>query len=76
MAKAKKRKGRKMKMGECRKTKNGQTYCMTGKGVRFKKGKGGRSLSGGRKRGSTCKRYKYVPMKGTRGKVRRCAAYK
>ena len=28
----------KMKMGECRKTRNGQKYCRTKKGVRFVKG--------------------------------------
>lgn len=72
-----KRKDRKMKMGECRETKDGVTYCMTRKGVRFRSGRGrSRSLSGrGRKRGK-CKRFKRVPMKGTRGKVRRCASYK
>ena len=73
----------KMKMGECRETKNGQTYCMTRVGVRFKKG-GGRRLSGSGRtstrrrsgtKGKTCKRYQRVPMRGVRGTVRRCKSY-
>lgn len=67
----------KMKMGECRLTKNGQRYCKTRKGVRFVKGRG-RNLSGSRRtgRGRKCKRFKRVHVKGTRGTQRRCAAYK
>ncbi len=76
MAAKRKRKGTKMKIGECRLTKAGRKFCKTSKGVRFVKG--GSTLSGSttrrRKRGS-CKRFKRVTVKGIRGKQRRCAAY-
>ncbi len=72
---------RKMRVGECRTTKNGQKYCKYKKGVRFVKGGSRRSsnLSGGTKRkgkkGKHCVRYKRVTVKGTRGKQRRCAKF-
>jgi len=80
------RKGTKMRTGECRTTKAGMEYCKFPEGVRFTGSVGG--LSGGsrakrtRKRsggsgtkGKHCLRFKNVPMKGTRGKVRRCAKF-
>lgn len=79
---AKRRRRGKMREGECRLTKSGQKYCKEDGQVRFVAG-GGRSrrgLSGSRRsksgtRGKTCKRFKRVPMKGTTGKVRRCAKF-
>ena len=75
-----KRKPRPMKPGECRTTRAGMEYCKMPEGVRFTGQTG--SLSGrGRARrkstkGKSCVRFKRVPMKGTTGKVRRCAEFK
>ena len=38
LAGGRKRRSRKMKIGECRRTRNGVKYCKTRKGVRFKRG--------------------------------------
>ena len=77
-------KPRKMRVGDCRQTKNGQTYCKFAgkKGVRFVKNSSqqaknlsGRTRSGrgSSTKGKHCIRFKRVTVKGTRGKQRRCA---
>ena len=78
---AAKRRRRAMKPGECRKTKNGQPYCMTRNGVRFKKQSGAGSPKGKRRKssssskGKTCIKFQRVRVKGKRGTERRCKEY-